>query len=92
MAKENTTKITGYSEEGVRAEGDLAITALEEGESYVNASAFNVGLKTAVGATVALNMAVSDINAALGSVEAGGSVKIAADSHSRDYSSAVASA
>ena len=92
MAEENKTTTTGYKEGDVNIKGDLSVAALEEGTSTVSASAFNVGIKTAIGATVALNMGSSDIEASLGSVTAGGGVTVAADSHSRDYTSAVASA
>ena len=92
IADQNHTTVTGYQEGNVRADGDLSVTALEESTSNVSASAFNVGLETAVGATVAVNFASSDIDAAMGSVDANGAVIIAADSHSKDYTSAVASA
>ena len=88
----NNTVVTGYKDGDVHADGDLSVSSFEEGESNVIASAFNVGLKTAVGATVALNMYTSDISTKLGSVDVNGIVSIASDSRSKDYTSAVASA
>ena len=94
MAKDNKTEIIAYKDSDGKTltDGSLSVTALEDSESNVSASAFNVGKKTAVGATAAVNMAVSDISAALGTVDVSGGISIAADSHSRDYTSAVASA
>ncbi len=92
MAKENLTKTTGYDIENEHVAGNLSITVRDSGESYITASAFNVGLKTAVGATVALNFGSSKAEASIGAVTVDGAVSIAASSDSRDYTSAVATA
>ena len=73
--------------------GDLTVTATENGETETTASAFSVGESTAVGASVALNIANSTVKAELlSNVTLPGSAEIAANSHSEDVTRAIATA
>ena len=73
--------------------GDLTVTATENGETETTASAFSVGESTAVGASVALNIANSTVKAELlSNVTLPGSADIAANSHSEDVTKAIATA
>ena len=73
--------------------GDLTVTATENGETETTASAFSVGESTAVGASVALNIANSTVKAELlSNVTLPGSADIAANSHSEDVTRAIATA
>ena len=77
----------------VDAGGDLKINAHEDSASQTTTSAFAVGGATAVGASVAVNLSSSDVNAALsGSATAAGDVDVSAISHSEDVTTALASA
>ncbi len=80
-------------EEATFSKGDLRVTATEEAETENKASSFATGNNTAVGASVAVNVASSDIRAEVnGDANVAGAANIAADSHSEDNTAALASA
>ena len=92
LDKQSRTAVTGYNNGNVTSAGDVTVTASEDSETSLNASAFSAGRGTAVGATVALNMATYDTGAEIGAVDATGRLTISADNRSKDNTTAVATA
>ena len=92
LDKKNNSLVKGFDVDGRASAGDVTITASEDSETSLNASAFAAGRGTAVGATLALNMAAYAARADIGRVDASGNVTVAADSHSEDTATAVATA
>ena len=74
--------------------GDLTVTAAESTVTETKASAFAVGSKTAVGATVAVNLSFSEVDSTLakGANVSSGSATITAESHSEDVTTAMSTA
>ena len=73
--------------------GAVVVQASESGRTETKASAFATGSNTAVGASVAVNVAISDIKAEVGGrVNASGAVKVKADSASADETWSMATA
>ncbi|MBQ8094422.1 MAG: hypothetical protein IJ242_12745 [Clostridia bacterium] len=76
-----------------KVNGALSVTADENAVTDTAASAFSVGGSTAVGASVALNIANSKVNAdMLTDAVVDNDVKISATTHSEDVTNAIASA
>ena len=72
---------------------NFRLLAEREGKAITKASAFAAGKKTAIGASVSVNISSSDVLALLeGSVSAAGAAALYADDYSRDNSEALASA
>ena len=90
--KLNKTEATGYESGSVAAAGDISVTARESSETNLSASAFTSGRGTAVGASLAVNLASYAASVDVGSLKAAGKVTLAADSRSNDNTTAVASA
>ncbi len=89
-----TVKTTGYEPEaGAEKTGDLSVTANEKAATETVSSSFAVGGDTAIGASVAVNIASTTVNANLASgATVFGSAQIGANSHSEDKTSAMATA
>ena len=74
-------------------EGDLNVSASEDSNTETTASAFSVGEATAVGASVALNIANSGVKASmLGGAEVAGNAAVTSNTHSEDVTKAMATA
>ena len=90
------TNVTGYMDAaGDEVRGNLNMSAVENGVTETTSSAFAVGSQTAVGASVALNIANSAVKAILnqsGEISAGGDAFVKAVSHSEDTTKALATA
>ncbi len=88
-----TEKNDDGEDEATFSAGDMRVTATEEAETENKASSFATGNNTAVGASVAVNVASSDIRAEVnGDADVAGAASIAANSHSEDNTAALASA
>ena len=87
--------ITAKIAEGMKVilSGDLSVNAKEDSETETTASAFSVGESTAVGASVALNIANSSTVAeVLSDVIGASKAAVTSDSHSEDVTKAIATA
>ena len=72
---------------------NTAVRANQRGETVTRASGFAIGISTAVGAAVAVNIAESNISAAFeGSGTIGGILKVTANTHNEDKCIGVATA
>ena len=94
---EGTPVITTSTEEGDAGDGlepgVLIVRATEEDATETKASAFATGSSTAVGASVAVNISLSDIQAKLsGGAKAAGKAVVRAESQSMDNTWSFASA
>ena len=73
--------------------GAVVVQASESGKTMTKSSAFSTGSNTAVGASVAVNVALSDIKAEVGGrITASGAVSVKADSASADETWFIATA
>ncbi len=87
------TDVKGYADGEEQKSGDLSVTAKEEASTETTSSAFAVGGQTAVGASVALNIAKSGVKAEmLGDAKVDGSATVSSNSHSEDVTKALATA
>ena len=74
-------------------QGDLSVSAQEKSVTETTASAFSVGDKTAIGATVAANIANSSVTVdMLADATVAGNAAISANSYSEDTTKAIATA
>ena len=90
--KLTTTGYTDAANNNAAVAGDVVIASDEQSHTQTNASAFAVGSSTAVGASAAVNVALTDVKAGLSAAEAAGKVSVTANSHSEDNTAAIATA
>ncbi len=93
IVKKGTRIVTsGYGEGDEKKEGNLTVTAKEDAKTETNSSSFAVGGSTAVGASVAVNIASSAVRAETQDASVAGRAQVSAVSHSEDDTHAIATA